>query len=254
MRANDVVQAESEEGRRAVKAPTSASILDEHGVIHGCYATKDGALRLVGQDVRPKKGEVPIAWNQAGPSGPIGPVGPPGAKGETGDAGPAGPQGPKGEPGEIGPVGPQGVKGDAGDPLASFNALDGIPCTVNGEVGTIHLAFDSTGQAIIRCVVNASTVPVLSFVTVETHVDHGSIGHGMVVIDSPAPAGGVIVALRTSDDSLLTVPDTAHVLDGQSQADFEVYPHGMLSSGDVTVYAALGDIVVQCQTHVGVPG
>jgi hypothetical protein len=67
----------------------SASIPDSNGVIHGCYATKDGTLRLVdpsaGQSCDPKK-EGPVTWNAQGPAGPPGSAGsqgPPGPSGST---------------------------------------------------------------------------------------------------------------------------------------------------------------------------
>jgi hypothetical protein len=56
-----------------------ASIPDGNGVIHGCYNTLHGALRLVdtakkGQGCN--KNETAISWSQTGPQGPQGPAGP----------------------------------------------------------------------------------------------------------------------------------------------------------------------------------
>jgi len=55
-----------------------ASIPDSGGVIHGCYANKDGSLRVIdpgsGGACDSKK-ETPLAWNQAGPTGATGPAG-----------------------------------------------------------------------------------------------------------------------------------------------------------------------------------
>ena len=79
-----------------------ASIPDSGGTIHGCYASKDGTLRVVdpsaGQSCDPKH-ETALDWNAQGvqgPAGPAGPTGPTGAAGSQGPAGPTGAQGPAG--------------------------------------------------------------------------------------------------------------------------------------------------------------
>jgi hypothetical protein len=61
-----------------------ASIPDGNAVIHGCYATRDGALRVIDTSAGESctKKETPLDWNQTGPTG---------ATGSTGVTGPAGP-------------------------------------------------------------------------------------------------------------------------------------------------------------------
>jgi len=58
-----------------------ASVPDSNGVIHGCYATKDGSLRVIdtgsGGACDAKK-ETPLTWSQKGPTGARGPTGPAG--------------------------------------------------------------------------------------------------------------------------------------------------------------------------------
>ncbi len=58
-----------------------ASIPDSGGAIHGCYANKDGGLRVIdtgsGGACDSKK-ETPLTWNQKGPTGARGPTGPTG--------------------------------------------------------------------------------------------------------------------------------------------------------------------------------
>lgn len=86
------------------------------GVITGCYATKDGALRLIDGEIGQPCGnkEQKITWNQTGPAGPQGAQGPQGAAGPQGETGPQGPVGPQGTPGPQGPAGPQGDTGPQG--------------------------------------------------------------------------------------------------------------------------------------------
>jgi hypothetical protein len=73
-----------------------AAIPDSSGVIHGCYSTKNGSLRVIDSAAKCANGEVALNWNQQGPKGDTGATGPQGPKGDTGPAGPQGPQGPQG--------------------------------------------------------------------------------------------------------------------------------------------------------------
>ena len=97
-----------------------AAIPDSSGVIHGCYATKNGALRVIDSSGKCTNAELPLKWNQQGPKGDPGPTGPQGAKGDVGPTGPPGPQGatgatgPQGPQGPAGPQGPQGLQGTPG--------------------------------------------------------------------------------------------------------------------------------------------
>src|SRR6266480_803225 len=62
-----------------------ASIPDSNGAIHGCYAQRDGSLRVIdapSQTCGSK--ETALNWNAQGPQGPAGPQGPPGASGVSG--------------------------------------------------------------------------------------------------------------------------------------------------------------------------
>ncbi len=69
-----------------------SSIPDAGGVIHSCYDTSTGALRVIDSDAGGvcRGGETALDWNQKGQPGP------PGLAGPAGSAGAAGPQGPAG--------------------------------------------------------------------------------------------------------------------------------------------------------------
>jgi hypothetical protein len=92
-----------------------ASIPDSSGVIHGCYKTENGQLRVIDpatQQCLPS--ETAISWNATGPQGiqgATGAQGPQGLQGVTGAMGATGAIGPNGAPGATGP---QGAKGDTG--------------------------------------------------------------------------------------------------------------------------------------------
>lgn len=165
-----------------IATAVQASIPDSSGVIHACRNTQPslgtlGAVRVVdtdaGQACRP--GEVPLVWNQKGPTGARGPTGakgatgakgvtggrgPTGAKGATGGRGPTGAKGStgaKGPTGTRGPTGPKGATGPTGP--ASLAALQGSPCTVNGTASTLNVTVDpATGAVSLVCTLSAQLV------------------------------------------------------------------------------------------------
>src|SRR5205809_871138 len=94
-----------------------ASIPDASGVIHGCYSSTSGALRVIdtalGQ-VCSAAAEKALNWNQTGPTGPTGSTGSTGPQGPKGNTGATGPQGPKGDTGATGANGATGAQGPIG--------------------------------------------------------------------------------------------------------------------------------------------
>jgi hypothetical protein len=98
---------------------TWASVPDSSGVIHGCYRSSTGTLKIL--DTSKHKtcasGSHEISWNQTGPTGAKGPRGHKGAKGDAGakgDTGATGLTGPKGDTGASGPKGDTGATGPRG--------------------------------------------------------------------------------------------------------------------------------------------
>jgi hypothetical protein len=93
----------------------TGAIPDASGVIHGCYITGTGQLRVYDSESKTSKkcasNETPLTWNQQGPKGDPGPAGP---------AGPAGPTGPTGATGPAGPTGPAGAAGASGTSHAFY--------------------------------------------------------------------------------------------------------------------------------------
>jgi uncharacterized protein YjbI with pentapeptide repeats len=60
----------------AASAAVLASIPGANGVIHGCYRTNNGTLRIIDDTTETCAGnETAISWNQQGPAGPQGPSG-----------------------------------------------------------------------------------------------------------------------------------------------------------------------------------
>ncbi|MBV8906557.1 MAG: hypothetical protein JOZ22_23195 [Acidobacteriia bacterium] len=159
-------------------AVVNASIPGPGGVIHGCYNTSNGRLRVIDTATDScKKDETALAWNQTGPAGPIGPAGPAGAKGAAGPAGPAGPTGPtgpagpagaKGATGPAGPVGPAGPPGPSGSSHAWFAThsgfLEGAPVEPFSAVVSLTVP---PGHYIVDALVglnnfSSTTVPLIA--------------------------------------------------------------------------------------------
>lgn len=79
---------------------THAGVPDATGVIHGCFKTQSGQLRVSDPDdgvpvACDSDSETALQWNLSGPQGQTGP---------EGDKGPAGDAGPAGLPGTLGPI------------------------------------------------------------------------------------------------------------------------------------------------------
>jgi hypothetical protein len=95
-----------------------ATIPDSGGVIHACFDSKSGNLRVLDAPSHTcGKFETSLDWNQQGSPGPAGPAGAAGA------AGPAGPTGSAGATGAAGPAGPAGPTGPAGADATNLWAL-----------------------------------------------------------------------------------------------------------------------------------
>jgi hypothetical protein len=176
----------------------SASIPDESGVIHGCYA-KGGDFRLIDAPKEQcKAGEKAVQWSQTGPQGPAGEAGPTGPHGQEGPVGPTGPQGPEG------PVGPSGPVGPAGAGLESIDQLAGLPCRVgNPEEGTVVLGYDAaTRQMTITC----SPSNLFELTVTMTGGGPGTVTSSVAGINCPADCSQTTVLGETWT---LTATDTA---------------------------------------------
>ena len=119
-------------GAGGLTAAAYGAIPDNQGVVHACYNTTNGAVRVVNGSSDCRNDESPLTWNQTGPQGATGTQGPPGPAGAPGAAGPPGspgPQGADGAPGAAGPAGPPGPAGTSGSSHAfsTSDAVIGVP-------------------------------------------------------------------------------------------------------------------------------
>jgi len=108
-----------------------ASIPDAGGLIHGCYKTNGGSLRVIDLSAGEvcNASEKPLGWSQTGPPGPRGTTGQSGSTGTTGARGPTGTtgaSGPTGTPGAKGASGATGATGTAGPAGQGVKTIAGL--------------------------------------------------------------------------------------------------------------------------------
>lgn len=130
-----------------------AAIPDSSGVIHACYQTNKGTLRVVESATSCAASETSLDWNRTGPQGPQGPQGNPG------------PQGPQGDPGPQGPAGPSSAYATAN---ALVNDIDFGPSVFPTEIESLSVPAgsyvvsasgdDQTGDGGLICKINNGAV------------------------------------------------------------------------------------------------
>jgi hypothetical protein len=128
-------------------------IPDANGVIHGCYSTKTGSLRVTASTCA--KGEKALTWNQKGP------------KGSNGG------QGPKGDQGSIGPPGPSNAFArfrDASTPI-STGPISGTALPASNTV--LHLNLGPGSYAITGKLYIANAAPFQTSVVCQLNVTSG---------------------------------------------------------------------------------
>jgi hypothetical protein len=179
-----------------------------NGVIGGCYNNATGILRVAtdkapcivaGNAVlvqAPWLLETPLSWNQVGQQGATGAAGPTGATGARGPAGPTGPEGLTGATGATGPKGDSGATGatgapGSGAPLASLDALIGVPCNLGtAYAGTVQIAYGLPSAASVityKCVPASNLVTLTVFMNPATYCWRDALGRQ--TCDSYAPNG-----------------------------------------------------------------
>jgi hypothetical protein len=164
-------------------AYAATSVIGGGGVIQSCYTKIGGVVRVVDSASECKSFELPLSWNQKGPTGETGPQGPKGDTGDIGPQGPAGPLGPKGDVGPQGTAGPQGATGDTGPqgPVGSLEAAEawhevgaaGEPAFQNG--------WNNLGTAVESA---AFYKDQLGVVHLKGHVQGGNGGQGIFTLPS----------------------------------------------------------------------
>jgi hypothetical protein len=130
-----------------------ATIPDSNGVIHACYKTANGQLRVIDSNgCHPS--ETALSWSQTGPQGP------PGATGPTGATGPQGPAGADSTKTVAGAVSPDGTSQLSTDDFTTTHLGDGH-YRIDFAAGT----FDAIPAVVVMPVGKAYVSGILQFPT-----------------------------------------------------------------------------------------
>jgi hypothetical protein len=173
----------------AITAGVAYASIPTGGVIHGCYKTNDGKLRVIDTNAGDSCGsnETALDWNQIGP---VGPTGPQGAQGVAGPTGPQGQQGIQGIQGVQGPQGPSGTSHAYSTSAGSHQVQGGngvFPTTVaslNVQAGdyAIFASLEPSGLD-YDCTIDAGGTVATLFLHSYT---------GTMVATASLPSGGTI--------------------------------------------------------------
>jgi hypothetical protein len=177
-------------------ALVSASIPDSGGVIHGCYSTSKGTLRVIDTDAGDTCAarETAVTWNQQGPKGDKGDTG---VTGATGAAGATGPQGDPGATGATGATGPQGPAG----PSSAIPEYD-----ANGQL--LGNFIDDAGQFYIPSLNRVANISMTGFPGINTSLVYQSTDcSGQSYIQSTIAAK--LRLFRVGPDSYAIIQDSA---------------------------------------------
>src|SRR5205807_1857642 len=99
----------------------------------------------------------------------------------------------------------------------------------------------SRGQTITLPVMSAPPVSVSSLTLNPTSVTGGTQSStGTVTLSGPAPSGGAVVSLSSSNPSIAAAPSSVTVPAGGSSASFTVTTSGVVASTAVTISASYG--------------
>ena len=150
--------------------------------------------------------------------------------------------------------------------LSSSDPSVTLPATVTIPEGTTSTSFNMTTSpvasattAIISAVFNGVTQtasitvepPVLTSLTLNpSSATGGTSSTGTVTLSGPAPAGGVAVALSSSNTSVATVPSSVTVSPGFTNATFTVNTDLLLCSNSVTITASSGSVTLRANRAV----
>jgi uncharacterized protein (TIGR03437 family) len=108
---------------------------------------------------------------------------------------------------------------------------------------TITAADGSVGSATATLTVNPQTAGQLQSVAVSpTQVNGGATSSGTVTLSGPAPFGGVVVALKSSNSLVASVPLILTVPQGSATATFTINTSTVASAQTITITATAGSI------------
>ncbi|PYU11662.1 MAG: hypothetical protein DMG37_15985 [Acidobacteria bacterium] len=150
------------------------------------------------------------------------------------------------------PTGGAVVSLSSSDPAVSVPATVTIPegttsATFSATASPLATATTATVSAVFNGVTQTATItvepPVLTSVTLNpSSTMGGSSSTGTVTLSGPAPAGGSVVALSSSNTSIATVPSSVTVAPGLTSVTFTVSTSRQLCANSATISASFSGV------------
>jgi hypothetical protein len=128
---------------------------------------------------------------------------------------------------------PATVTISAGSATAQF----AIAANATGSV-TITATYESTRSASLAI---TAADPLASLTIDSASVEGGAVANGTITLAAPAPAGGAIIALASSDTARATVPGTVTIAEGATSASFAILTTRVSTTSNVTITATWGN-------------
>ena len=149
------------------------------------------------------------------------------------------------------------------NPGVAFNATYSVSSSSTNGRGTMTVTSGSGGSAVVYVISpskfvvvplndpnpavlifeQSSPTPTLSSLTLNpSSVTGGNFSTGTVTLNAPAPSGGAIVSLSSSNTSVATVPSSVTVAGGATSAAFTVSTNQVGASTSVTISASYGGV------------
>ncbi len=114
---------------------------------------------------------------------------------------------------------------------------------------TLDATLDDTTLNVQVLVMDPARTPTPDYIDPnEMDVSIGQVKTLSVYLSQPAPAGGTVVSLSASPDTMLTIPDSVTVTEGNLAADFDIT--ALETVGDVTLTATANGSDANTLIHV----
>ena len=137
--------------------------------------------------------------------------------------------------------------------VSATELLSSIMAADIATPGTVPVAvFNPDGG--LSNTISFAIIPVLASLTVNpSNVVGGKSSQGTVTLDGPAPSGGVVVSLLSSNTSVASVPANVTVLSGNTSATFTVTTLPVSNSTTVNISAWYGGVSRSSTLTVNAP-
>ena len=147
---------------------------------------------------------------------------------------------------------------NSGATWSNAGAALGLPNVIVDDLvavpGTGYLNAGTYGRGMWRLLLPTQTAGLASFTLSTTTTRRGNSVTGTVTLSDPAPAGGAVVSLNSSNTAIATVPASVTISAGATSATFTVSTSASTTApGSSTIGASYGGVQLTQVLNVAVP-